>query len=145
VQVVYPSQWVPFPENLLSFLIQKSISSDFAQFEEVNTGQQALNTQLYAMFDGWNGTDVYYRVRVMVNGTLIGSSNPGRPFDQSKGLFVVPGEDAGSSQPCGNFLTNPCLSLKSAIENMGPEDTIFVAPGEIHSNFSLLPFKNYPC
>ena len=139
-QVVYPSQWIPYPDEALSFSIQKSISSDFAEFEEITTGQQILNAQLYAVFDGWNGTDVCYRVLVMFDGTLIGASQASRPFDQSKGLFVVPGEDDGNSQPCGNFLTNPCLSLRSAIENTGPEDTIFVVPGESH-----LHFKRHPC
>ena len=132
LQVVYPSQVIPYPQEALSFSIQKSISIDFDEFEEITTSQQVLNAQLYAVFDGWNGTDVYYRVLVMFDGTLIGTSKASRPFDQSKGLFVVPGEDAGNSQPCGNFLTNPCPSLRSAIENTGPGDTIFVVPGESH-------------
>lgn len=130
MQVTFPSDW-NFGESFesIKYQTERSISNSFENPEILQPQDPVQSGRVYVVFDAWNGTDLYYRVTVIAKNITLAVTNPSKPIDQNKSVFVTPGVDSGQTTDCGRYLSSPCTSLKRGIERAQDGDTIYATPG----------------
>lgn len=123
----------------LQFEVTKAIDISFSRYERVIFDPQIGSDGLYFAIDPWNGTLMYYRVKVITpDGTVVDISSPLRAIDQNAAVFVSPlGLDF---EGCGNLQNGPCKSIKAALSSaISSGAAIYATPGEFsgEGNFEI--------